>query len=86
MNLFETLTQKAKSQRQRIVLPEGTESRTLKAADKILADDIADIILIGDPEEIKRMAIEMGLTHILKATIVNPNDNHVIDRYAPLLY
>ncbi len=86
MNLFETLTQKAKANRQRIVLPEGTESRTLKAADKILADDIADIILIGDPDEIKRMSIEMGLTHILKATIVDPSDNHVIDRYAPLLF
>lgn len=86
MNLFESLTQKAKATRQRIVLPEGTESRTLKAADQILADDIADIILIGNPDEIKRMAIEMGLTHIEKATIVDPNDNHVIDRYAPLLF
>ena len=86
MNLFENLTKKAKANRQRIVLPEGTESRTLKAADGILADEIADIILIGNPDEIKRMANEMGLQHIAKATIVDPNDNHVIDRYAPLLY
>ncbi len=86
MNLFDNLTKKAKADRQRIVLPEGTESRTLKAADHILADEIADIILIGNPDEIKRMAIEMNLDNISKATIVDPNDNHVIDRYAPLLF
>ena len=86
MNFFENLTKKAKADRQRIVLPEGTESRTLKAADRIIADDIADIILIGDPDEIKRMAIEMSLVHIVKATIVNPHDEAVIDRYAPMLF
>lgn len=86
MKLFDNLTKKAKADRQRIVLPEGTESRTLKAADNILADEIADIILIGNPDEIKRMAIEMNLEHICKATIVDPKDNHVIDRYAPLLF
>lgn len=86
MNLFENLTAKAKAQRQRIVLPEGTESRTLTAADRILAEEIADIILIGNADEIKRMAIDMNLKHIEKATIVDPRDNAVIDRYAPLLY
>jgi len=86
MNLFDNLTKKAKADRQRIVLPEGTESRTLKAADRIIADGIADIILIGNPDEIKRMAVEMGLSHIVEATIVDPNDDQVIDRYAPLLF
>lgn len=86
MNLFENLTKKAKADRQRIVLPEGTESRTLTAADRAIADGIADIILIGNADEIKRMAIDMNLTNIEKATIVDPRDNGVIDRYAPLLY
>lgn len=86
MNLFDRLTSKAKANRQRIVLPEGTESRTLTAADRILADEIADIILIGNNDEIKRLAIDMGLTHIHKATIVDPSDPAVIDRYAPLLF
>lgn len=86
MDLFERLTAKAKATRQRIVLPEGTESRTLTAADHIIADDIADIILIGDPAEINRMAGDMGLKNITRATIVNPHDKAVIDKYAPLLY
>lgn len=86
MDLFERLTAKAKANRQRIVLPEGSESRTLTAADHIIADDIADLILIGDPTEISRMASDMGLKNISRATIVNPHDKAVIDKYAPLLY
>lgn len=86
MSLFEKLTQRARQNQRRIVLPEGTEPRTLTAADRILADEIAQIILIGDPVEIKHMAAEMNLKHIERATIVNPADETVIDRYAPLLY
>ncbi len=86
MNLFERLTAKAKSCRQRIVLPEGTESRTLTAANRIIAEDIADIILLGNVGEIKRMAKDMNLPNIDKATIVDPFDPAVIERYAPLLF
>jgi phosphate acetyltransferase len=86
MGLFEKLTAKARANRQRIVLPEGTEPRTLSAADRILADGLAEIILIGDPAEIKRMAVELSLQNIDKATIVNPADESVIDRYAPLFF
>ncbi len=86
MTLFERLTTRARQNRQRIVLPEGTEPRTLTAADRLLADELADIILIGNPTDIKKMAAEMNLTHIEKATIVDPADESVIDRYAPLYY
>lgn len=86
MDLFTNLTDKAKANRQRIVLAEGTETRTLKAADRIIANDVADIILIGDPKEIKRMESEMGLENITKANIINPHDHEVIDRYSPLLF
>lgn len=86
MELFEKLTARAKSNKQRIVLPEGTEPRTLKAADRILADEIAEVILIGDPVEIKHMAADLNLSHIDRATIVNTMDESVINRYAPTLY
>lgn len=86
MRLFEKLTECAKSDMQRIVLPEGTEPRTLTAADRIIADGIARIILIGDPEEIHHMAKDLNLKHIDDATIVNPADESVIDRYAPLFH
>ena len=86
MTLLEKLTANAKANPQRIVLPEGTEPRTLTAADRIIADGIAKIILIGDPVEILAMAKELKLTHIPQATIVNPADEAVIDKYAPLFF
>lgn len=86
MKLFERLTASAKANPQRIVLPEGTEPRTLIAADRIIAAGIAEITLIGDPEEINKMAQELSLKHIDRARIVNPADETVIDRYAPLFY
>lgn len=86
MNLFDKMTAKAKEMPQRIVLPEGTEPRTLTAADHIIADGIADIILIGNPDDINAKATELGLKNIAKATIVNPADEAVIDKYAPLFF
>ena len=86
MGLFEKLTKKAKEERQRIVLPEGTEPRTLTAADRIITEGIADVILIGDPKEITAAAAELALTNICKARIVNPADEKVIDKYAPIFF
>ncbi len=86
MGLFEKLIDHAKASRQRIVLPEGTEPRTLSAADRIIADGIADITLIGDPKEILALAKELKLENIKNANFVNPADEAVIDRYAPLFY
>ena len=86
MGLFETLTSRAKDSRQRIVLPEGTEPRTLTAADRIIADGIADIILIGNPAEVLAKAAELNLANIANATIVDPADEKVIDKYAPLFF
>ena len=86
MGLFEKLTAKAKSSRQRIVLPEGTEPRTLTAAARIIAEGIADVILIGKPEEIMAKANELKLTNIENATLVDPTDEKVLDKYAPLFH
>ena len=50
--LFEKLKSNAIAKRQRIVLPESTEPRTLTAASRVIADGIADVMLIGDKTEI----------------------------------
>ena len=75
MELMEQIIARAKSCKQRIVLPESLEERTLTAADKALADDLADIILIGKPSEIFALAENLGLKHIDKATIIDPETN-----------
>ena len=77
---------RAKADQQRIVLPEGTEERTLKAADKLIADGIAKIILIGNPDEIAALAKKNGLNHISQATIVDPVNNAKKEAYTNLLF
>lgn len=62
--LINEILERAKADRQRIVLPEGTEERTLKAANQILTDGIADLILLGNPAEINACATEWGLGNI----------------------
>ncbi len=54
------------------MLPEAEEERTLCAADKVLADDIANIILIGNPAKVNALAKEKGLQNIGKATLIDP--------------
>ena len=52
MSLIESIIARAQSNRQRIVLPESFEERTITAADRAIADGLADIILIGNREKI----------------------------------
>ena len=85
MSLMNQIVERAKANKQRIVLPEGTEERTLKAANQLLADEVAELILIGNPDEIMGLAKEWGLEHIGKATIINPADHAKKEEYAQLL-
>lgn len=86
MSLMETIRENAKKLNRCIVLPEGTEDRTLKAADQILAENLARLILIGNPEEIRKKSLEFGLTHIDKAKIIDPENNPEHEKYASLLF
>lgn len=86
MNVMEGIIARAKSRRQRIVLPESLEERTLTAADRALADSLADIILIGNPEEIRSLATKLQLGNIDKATIIDPATSPKTEEYTQLLY
>ncbi len=86
MALFDRLTKTAQENKQRIVLAEGTEPRTLTAADMIIRDGIADIILLGKPEEVKAKAAELSLSNIGQATIIDPTDTAFTEKYAQLFY
>ena len=85
MSLMNQIVERAKANKQRIVLPEGTEERTLKAANQLLADEVAELILIGNPDEIMGLAKEWGLEHIGKATIIDPINHPKKEEYAQLL-
>ena len=86
MSLIESIIARAKSNRQRIVLPESFEERTITAADRALADGLADIILIGNREKVLAYAASLGLTHIGKATIIDPATSERTEEYAQLLF
>ncbi len=86
MTLIEKIIARAQSNRQRIVLPESLEERTLTAADRAVADKLAEIILIGNREEILARAKELNLTRIEGATIIDPKTSEKTNEYAALLY
>lgn len=85
MDILENLIVRAKANKQRIVLPEAEEERTIKAADRALADALADIILIGNPAKIQKQVEAFNLTNISKATIIDPENNPKSEEYAQLL-
>ena len=86
MELIEQLVARAKANKQRIVLPEGTEERTLKAANQILTDGVADLIILGNVDEIHNLAKEWGLGNIDRATIIDPATSPKTEEYAQLLF
>ena len=70
MDLISQIVERAKANKQRIVLPEGTE----------------ELILLGNPEEIMKLAQEWGLGNINKATIIDPENHEKKEAYAELLF
>ena len=86
MDLIKEIVSRAQANKQRIVLPEGTEERTLKAANQILTDEVADLILLGNRSEIEEAAKKWGLGNISKATIIDPATSPKKEEYAQLLF
>lgn len=86
MSLMDKIILRAQQNKQRIVLPESLEERTLTAADRALADELADIILIGNEQEIFSLADKLGLKHAGKATIIDPATSPKTEEYAQLLF
>ena len=85
MSYIDELIARAKKNKKRIVLPEPMDKRTFEAAEKILAQNIADVIIIGTPEEIEKNGAGYDLTG---ATIVDPfndpNKQKYIDKFVEL--
>lgn len=76
MNFIDTIKERAKKDKKRIVLPESMDKRTMEAADKALKEKIADIIIIGTPEEIEENSKGFDISD---ATIINPNTSELTE-------
>lgn len=85
MELLDEIKENAKKHYKRIVLPEGTEERTLEAADIAIQQELAQIILIGNPDEIHSLAEKKCLTNIKNAKIVDPKNHEKKALYIDLM-
>jgi phosphate acetyltransferase len=83
MALMDQIKEKAKTDKKRICLPEGTEERTLKAAEIISAQGIADVILLGDEKEIKKLSEGLDYKNV---TIVDPKTDKRLEAFAKKFY
>ena len=86
MQLINAIKEKAKKQKKCIVLPEGAEDRTLAAANIILSEGIADLILLGQAEIIAKKAEMLGYDSVADARIIDPKHFDEKLKYAELLY
>ncbi|MBP0456957.1 phosphate acetyltransferase [Streptomyces montanisoli] len=81
------LLEQARSLRRRVVLPEGTEERVLRAADVLLRRDVCDLTLLGDPDAIRKKAADLG-ADLGDAQLIDPAASELrqgfAERYAQL--
>lgn len=85
MSAIDKIKAKAKSKVMHIVLPEGTEPRTVQATRKITDQGIAKVTLLGNPDEVKKVAAETG-TDLTGVEIIDPKTSEKSAGYAELLY
>ena len=84
-NLIKLMKQKAKAKRRKIVVAEGWEERCLKAADYVLREGYADLVLLGDEKKIKEEAKKLKID-ITAAEIINPKTSDMRKKLAKDLY
>lgn len=85
MELMKKLWQSAKADKKRIVLPEGDEERTLKAAEKIKELGLAYPVLVGNIDEIKGKAENLGV-NVEGIEIIDPNNSEKLEAYVNEFY
>lgn len=86
MKLSQLIREKAKKNPKIIVLPEGEEPRMIKAAETIINEGLASLILLGREENIKSKARELGIDLSNKIQIINPKDSKKLKEYADSYY
>lgn len=85
MNFIETIKEKAKKDIKTIVLPEAEDIRTLKAVEIINKEKFAKVVLIGKPDEVKKMSEENGID-IGKTIVIDPKNSEKHEEFANALY
>ncbi len=85
MSFIEEIKNRARSNKKTIVLPEASDIRTIEAASKALKEEVANIILLGNRDEINKLASTNNLD-ISKAEIIDPAHSDRYNRYVEEFY
>lgn len=80
-----TLLERARADRRRIVLPEGTDERILRATEELVHGGVVDITLLGDPAEIQAKALALG-TDVSGVEIIDPTTSSLHDEFADFYF
>ena len=75
------LMERARSDRKRIVLPEGDDDRILQAAGRLLRRGLADLTILGDESQVRSRAAELGVD-LSAAVVINPRTSELCERFA----
>ncbi|MGB6369946.1 MAG: phosphate acetyltransferase [Atribacterota bacterium] len=86
MKISQLIREKAKKNPKIIVLPEGEEPRMIKAAETVINEGFASLILLGREENIKSKVRELGIDLSSKIKIINPKDSEKLKEYAESYY
>ncbi len=81
MHLVEQIKTKARADKQTVVLPEGYDDRMIQAAALIVADNLADVVLLGNQDTLKAKAAELGVV-LDGVTLVDPKSSEMLAGYA----
>ena len=82
MSFIDVIKERAKKNKKRIVLPESMDRRVLEAANIIIKEDIADLIIIGNKDEILKNNNDLNIS---KALFIDPNNSSLTDSFADKL-
>ena len=86
MNISDTLAERAGANKRHIILPEGNDERILQAADIVLQKGIANITILGNPDEMRRRSESLGLNHIKAAEFLDYRKCSYFGEYARIFY
>lgn len=79
------LFEHARTNRQKIVLPESTDERVLRAAEILIQRDVVDILFVGDEKTIEHQSRQMGL-NLSKAEIYDPQKSTLLEKFSQTFY
>ncbi len=85
MDFLERIRQSAKSNLKTIVLPEGNDERVLKAAERIITEGLAKVVILGEEAKVRDLASELYLDNVAKARIIDPKNHADKQRYIDLM-